>query len=93
MKEAQKNGTPGVHLPAQASPEYYNQRPGRGRGDWPGTHPASDGDDRGVTDKMAAMFDRLRDAAAEHDSDDDFVPPLLHDDTDTSDQPKGCAAN
>jgi hypothetical protein len=41
-----------------------------------------------MTGKMAAMFDRLRAAAAEHDSDGDLLPPLLHDDTDTSDQPR-----
>jgi hypothetical protein len=49
---------------------------------------ASERDDGGVTGKMDAMFDRLRNAAAEHDSDGDFLPPLLHDDADTSDQPE-----
>jgi hypothetical protein len=37
---------------------------------------------------MAAMFDRLRAAAAEHDIDYDYLPFLLHDDADTSDQLK-----
>jgi hypothetical protein len=29
-----------------------------------------------MTDGMAAMFDRLRDAAAAHDHDHDLLPPL-----------------
>jgi hypothetical protein len=75
-------------LPAQPARRDNDQR-GRERGNRPATtHPASDRDDSGTTGKMAAMFDRLRAAAAEHDIDYDYLPFLLHDDADTSDQLK-----
>lgn len=84
----QTKGAVQAHLPGQPIPEDNDQRQGHGRGDWPGTHPASERDDAGMTGKMTAMFDGLRAAAAEHDSDVDLLPPLLHGDADTRDQPK-----
>lgn len=88
VKDPHRTGATRPHLPAQPASEDNDQRQVRGRGDRPGTHPASDRDDSAMTGTMAAMFDRLRAAAAEHDGDTDYLPPLLHDDTDASDQPK-----
>lgn len=97
LKGPQTKGAVQAHLPGQPTPEDNDQRQGHGRGDWPGTHPAGDWpgthpaserDDAGMTGKMTAMFDGLRAAAAEHDSDVDLLPPLLHGDADTRDQPK-----
>ena len=54
----------------------HREPQGSDSGDQPDIQPASDeGSDRGgTTGGMGTMFDRLRDAAAEHDGDCDLLP-------------------
>ena len=70
---------------------WQPSRPGQGHHEQQGSEsedqPASDGDCGEMTGGMDIMFDRLRDAAAEHDGDCDLLP-LIQDGAATGKQPE-----
>jgi hypothetical protein len=89
MKNTQENGPARLGWRPSGPGQDHHEHEGSGSGDRPDIQPASGGDggSGGTTGSMATMFDRLRDAAAEHDDDCDLLP-LLQDGAVTSKQPK-----
>jgi hypothetical protein len=91
MSNTQEHGParPGWQ-PSRPGQDHHQQQ-GSGSGDQPGIRPASDGDGDGdcggTSGGMDTMFDRLRDAAAQHDGDCDLLP-LIQDGAATGIQPE-----
>ena len=85
MSNTQENGPARLGWqPSRPGQDHHEQQ-----GSESGDQPASDGDgDCGeTTGGMDTMFDRLRDAAAQHDGDHDLLP-LIQDGAATGKQPE-----
>jgi hypothetical protein len=78
MNNTQENGPARLGWQPSRPGQGHHEQQGSESGDQPNIQPASDGDSDcgGATGGMDTLFDELRDAAAQHDDDYDFLPQL-----------------